>query len=385
MGEKKLDGAGLRGQVAGKTALSTVGKEGKGLTYRGYAIEELAEKASFEEVAYMLLYGNLPNQSEYDSYSAKLKSYRALPAELKEVLERIPASAHPMDVMRTGCSMLGNLEPEGDFSNQNETADRILASFASIITYWYRYSHDGVRVNTETEHATIGGHFLSLLTGQEPSEDHARALDISLILYAEHGFNASTFTARTCASTLSDMHSCITAGIGTLRGPLHGGANEAAMEMIEKYSDRQQAKAGVLDLLANKEKIMGFGHAVYKTEDPRNAIIKVWAEKLSKLSNDATLYEVSDEIERVMDEEKGMFANTDFFMASAYHYLGIPTAIFTPLFVIGRTSGWAANVMEQRADNRIIRPSEEYIGPDNSVWVDMSDRELKGKNYVWKR
>ena len=374
MGEKKLDGAGLRGQVAGKTALSTVGKEGKGLTYRGYAIEELAEKASFEEVAYMLLYGNLPNQSEYDSYSAKLKSYRALPAELKEVLERIPASAHPMDVMRTGCSMLGNLEPEGDFSNQNETADRILASFASIITYWYRYSHDGVRVETETEHATIGGHFLSLLTGQEPSEDHARALDISLILYAEHGFNASTFTARTCASTLSDMHSCITAGIGTLRGPLHGGANEAAMEMIEKYSDREQAKAGVLDLLANKEKIMGFGHAVYKTEDPRNAIIKVWAEKLSKLSNDATLYEVSDEIERVMDEEKGMFANTDFFMASAYHYLGIPTAIFTPLFVIGRTSGWAANVMEQRADNRIIRPSEEYIGPDNSVWVDMSDR-----------
>jgi 2-methylcitrate synthase len=374
MGEKKLDGAGLRGQVAGKTALSTVGKEGKGLTYRGFAIEELAEKATFEEVAYMLLYGNLPNQSEYDSYSAKLKSYRALPVELKEVLERIPASAHPMDVMRTGCSMLGNLEPEGDFSNQNDTADRILASFASIITYWYRYSHDGVRVETETEHATIGGHFLSLLTGQEPSEDHARALDISLILYAEHGFNASTFTARTCASTLSDMHSCITAGIGTLRGPLHGGANEAAMEMIEKYSDREQAKAGVLDLLANKEKIMGFGHAVYKTEDPRNAIIKIWAEKLSKLSNDATLYEVSDEIERVMDEEKGMFANTDFFMASAYHYLGIPTAIFTPLFVIGRTSGWAANVMEQRADNRIIRPSEEYIGPDNSVWVDMSDR-----------
>ena len=374
MGEKKLDGAGLRGQVAGKTALSTVGKEGKGLTYRGFAIEELAEKATFEEIAYMLLYGNLPNQAEYDSYSAKLKSYRALPVELKEVLERIPASAHPMDVMRTGCSMLGNLEPEGDFSNQNDTADRILASFASIITYWYRYSHDGVRVETETEHATIGGHFLSLLTGQEPSEDHARALDVSLILYAEHGFNASTFTARTCASTLSDMHSCITGGIGTLRGPLHGGANEAAMEMIEKYSDREKAKAGVLDLLANKEKIMGFGHAVYKTEDPRNAIIKIWAEKLSKLSNDATLYEVSDEIERVMDEEKGMFANTDFFMASAYHYLGIPTAIFTPLFVIGRTSGWAANVMEQRADNRIIRPSEEYIGPDNSVWVDMSDR-----------
>ena len=374
MGEKKLDGAGLRGQVAGKTALSTVGKEGKGLTYRGYAIEELAEKASFEEVAYMLLYGKLPNQSEYDQYSAKLKSYRALPEALKEVLERIPADAHPMDVMRTGCSMLGNLEPEGDFSNQNETADRIMAAFASIVTYWYRYSHDGVQLETETDHPTIGGQFLSLLTGKEPSEEHARALDVSLILYAEHGFNASTFTARTCASTLSDMHSCITGAIGTLRGPLHGGANEAAMEMIEQYSTREEAKAGVLDLLAKKEKIMGFGHAVYSTEDPRNAIIKVWAEKLSKLDGDTTLYEVSEEIEKVMDEEKGMFANTDFFMASAYNYLGIPTAIFTPLFVIGRTSGWAANIMEQRADNRIIRPSEEYIGPDNSVWVDMSDR-----------
>ena len=374
MGEKKLDGAGLRGQVAGKTALSTVGKAGKGLTYRGYAIEELADKATFEEVAYMLLYGNLPNQSEYNQYSSKLISYRTLPEALKEVLERIPASAHPMDVMRTGCSMLGNLEPEGDFSNQNETADRIMASFASIVTYWYRYSHDGVRIDTSTDHPTIGGQFLSLLTGKEPSEEHARALDVSLILYAEHGFNASTFTARTCASTLSDMHSCITGAIGTLRGPLHGGANEAAMEMIEKYSNREDAKAGVLDLLFKKEKIMGFGHAVYSTEDPRNAIIKVWSEKLSQLDGNATLYEVSDEIERVMDEEKGMFANTDFFMASAYNYLGIPTAIFTPLFVIGRTSGWAANIIEQRADNRIIRPSEEYVGPDNSVWVDMSNR-----------
>ena len=279
-----------------------------------------------------------------------------------------------MDVMRTGCSMLGNLEPEGDFSNQNETADRVLASMASIITYWYRYSHDGVKVETATDHSTIGGQFLSLLTGKEPSEDHARALDVSLILYAEHGFNASTFTARTCASTLSDMHSCITGAIGTLRGPLHGGANEAAMEMIEKFNTREEAKSGVLKLLANKEKIMGFGHAVYSTEDPRNAIIKEWSKTLSSLDGDTTLYEVSDEIEKVMDEEKGMFANTDFFMASAYHYLGIPTQIFTPLFVIGRTSGWAANIMEQRADNRIIRPSEEYIGPDNSVWVDIADR-----------
>ena len=374
MGEKKLGGAGLRGQVAGNTALSTVGKTGKGLTYRGYAIEELAEKASFEEVAYMLLYGSLPTQSEYDAYSAKLKSLRSLPEALKQVLERIPQTAHPMDVMRTGCSMLGNLEPEGDFSNQNDTADRILASMSSIITYWYRYSHDGVKVDTATDHETIGGQFLSLLTGKEPSEEHARALDVSLILYAEHGFNASTFTARTCASTLSDMHSCVTGAIGTLRGPLHGGANEAAMEMIEKYSSREEAKAGLLELLSNKEKIMGFGHAVYSTEDPRNAIIKLWSEKLSQSNGDATLYEVSDEVERVMDEEKGMFANTDFFMASAYHYLGIPTQIFTPLFVIGRTSGWTANIMEQRADNRIIRPSEDYIGPDGSVWVDMSDR-----------
>ena len=374
MGEKKLGGAGLRGQVAGNTALSTVGKTGKGLTYRGYAIEELAEKATFEEVAYMLLYGSLPTQSEYDAYSAKLKSFRSLPEALKEVLERIPQAAHPMDVMRTGCSMLGNLEPEGDFSNQNDTADRILASMSSIITYWYRYSHDGVKVDTATDHETIGGQFLSLLTGKEPTEEHARALDVSLILYAEHGFNASTFTARTCASTLSDMHSCVTGAIGTLRGPLHGGANEAAMEMIEKYSSREEAKAGVLELLSNKEKIMGFGHAVYSIEDPRNAIIKLWSEKLSQSNGDATLYEVSDEVERVMDEEKGMFANTDFFMASAYHYLGIPTQIFTPLFVIGRTSGWTANIMEQRADNRIIRPSEDYIGPDGSVWVDMSDR-----------
>ena len=374
MGEKKLGGAGLRGQVAGNTALSTVGKTGKGLTYRGYAIEELAEKATFEEVAYMLLYGSLPTQPEYDTYSAKLKSFRSLPEALKEVLERIPKTAHPMDVMRTGCSMLGNLEPEGDFSNQNNTADRILASMSSIITYWYRYSHDGVKVNTATDHETIGGQFLSLLTGQEPTEEHTRALDVSLILYAEHGFNASTFTARTCASTLSDMHSCVTGAIGTLRGPLHGGANEAAMEMIEKYSSREEAKTGLLELLSNKEKIMGFGHAVYSTADPRNAIVKLWSEKLSQSNGDATLYEVSDEIERVMDEEKGMFANTDFFMASAYHYLGIPTQIFTPLFVIGRTSGWTANVMEQRADNRIIRPSEDYIGPDNSVWVDMLDR-----------
>ena len=374
MAEKKLEGAGLRGQVAGKTSLSTVGKAGKGLTYRGYEIEVLAEKASFEEVAYMLLYGNLPNQEEFNAYSKKLKKLRALPKELKEVLENIPASAHPMDVMRTGCSMLGNLEPEGEFKNQNSSADRILASMASIIVYWYKFSHEDIKVDLETEYETIGGHFLSLLTGKEPSEDDIRCLDTSLILYAEHGFNASTFTARTCASTLSDIHSCITGAIGTLRGPLHGGANEAAMEMIEKYSSREEAHQAVLEMLQKKEKIMGFGHAVYSTEDPRNKIIKSWAEKLSKSDRDETLYQVSEEIEKTMDEEKNMFANTDFFMASAYHYLGIPTKLFTPLFVIGRTSGWAANIFEQRADNRIIRPSEEYIGPDHSDWVDIENR-----------
>ena len=375
MAEKKLEGAGLRGQVAGKTSLSTVGKAGKGLTYRGHEIEVLAEKASFEEVAYMLLYGNLPNQEEFNNYSEKLKKLRALPNELKEVLENIPASAHPMDVMRTGCSMLGNLEPEGEFKNQNSSADRILASMASIIVYWYKFSHEDIKVDLETEYETIGGHFLSLLTGKDPSEDDIRCLDTSLILYAEHGFNASTFTARTCASTLSDIHSCITGAIGTLRGPLHGGANEAAMEMIEKYSSREEAHQAVLKMLEKKEKIMGFGHAVYSTEDPRNKIIKSWAEKLSKSGRDETLYQVSEEIEKTMDEEKNMFANTDFFMASAYHYLGIPTKLFTPLFVIGRTSGWAANIFEQRADNRIIRPSEEYIGPDHSDWVDIKKRK----------
>ncbi len=374
MAGKKLEGAGLRGQVAGKTSLSTVGKAGKGLTYRGYEIEVLADKASFEEVAYMLLYGNLPNQEEFNTYSAKLKKLRVLPSELKEVLENIPASAHPMDVMRTGCSMLGNLEPEGEFTNQNSSADRILASMASIIVYWYKFSHEDIKVDLETDYETIGGHFLSLLTGKEPSEDEIRCLDTSLILYAEHGFNASTFTARTCASTLSDIHSCITGAIGTLRGPLHGGANEAAMEMIEKYSSREEARQAVLEMLEKKEKIMGFGHAVYSTEDPRNKIIKSWAEKLSKAGRDETLYQVSEEIEKTMDEEKNMFANTDFFMASAYHYLGIPTKLFTPLFVIGRTSGWAANIFEQRADNRIIRPSEEYIGPDHSDWVDIVNR-----------
>ena len=372
---KKLEGAGLRGQVAGQTSLSTVGKEGHGLTYRGYAIEDLADKAKFEEVAYLLLYGHLPNKSELEAYQQKLISNRKLPEELKKTLELIPASAHPMDVMRTGCSVLGNLEPEGDFSNQNDAADRILAILPSVICYWYRFSHDGISVDTETSHETIGGQFLSLLTGKEPSEDHIRCLDTSLILYAEHGFNASTFASRTCASTLSDLHSCITAGIGTLRGPLHGGANEAAMEMIENWKTRDEAKTNILDMLANKGKIMGFGHAIYSEKDPRNAVIKEFSKELSQEYGDDTLYQVSEEVEQVMWDEKKLFPNADFFHASAYFYLGIPTKLFTPIFVMSRVTGWTAHCMEQRANNRIIRPSAEYTGPETSVWVDLEDRE----------
>ena len=292
MAEKKLEGAGLRGQVAGQTALSTVGKEGKGLTYRGYAIEELSEKASFEEVAYMLLYGNLPNQSELSEYKEKLKKYRELPSELKKVLELIPASAHPMDVLRTGCSFLGNIEPEGDFSNQADISDRLISIFPSVVCYWYRYSHDGVSIETATDHDSIGGHFLSMLTGKEPSEDDARCLDVSLILYAEHGFNASTFTARTCASTLSDLHSCITGAIGTLRGPLHGGANEAAMEMIEKFSSREEANAGVKKMLEAKEKIMGHMTAI-KKPIAGNATLATFAEPNSAAAKQISTMEVN--------------------------------------------------------------------------------------------
>ena len=271
---KKLEGAGLRGQVAGQTSLSTVGKEGHGLTYRGYAIEDLAEKANFEEVAFLLLYGQLPNKTELATYQKKLISNRKLPDELKKTLELIPASAHPMDVMRTGCSVLGNVEPEGDFSNQNDIADRILAILPSIICYWYRFSHDGLSVDTETSHETIGGQFLSLLTGKEPSEDHIRCLDTSLILYAEHGFNASTFAARTCASTLSDLHSCITAGIGTLRGPFHGGANEDVIAMLEEIKTPENSGLFLDNAIKNKSKIMGFGHREYKVKDPRAIVLQ---------------------------------------------------------------------------------------------------------------
>ena len=371
---KVLSGAGLRGQVAGKTALSTVGKSGSGLTYRGYDVSELADKCIFEEVAYLLLYGNLPNQSELGAYQAKLKSLRGLPQSLKDVLERIPAESHPMDVLRTGCSMLGNLETEMSFEEENDQADRMLAVFPSVINYWYRFTHDNVRIETETDDATIGGHFLHLLKGEKPNELHTKVMNVSLILYAEHEFNASTFTARVCASTLSDIHSCITGAIGSLRGPLHGGANEAAMDMIEGFSSPDEAEEEMMGMLARKDKIMGFGHAIYSESDPRNVVIKGWAEKLAADVGDEVLYPVSVRCEEVMWREKKLFCNADFFHASAYHFMGIPTKLFTPIFVCSRLTGWAAHVFEQRANNRIIRPSAEYTGEELRPVPDMNAR-----------
>ncbi|MGB3726489.1 MAG: 2-methylcitrate synthase [Glaciecola sp.] len=361
---KVLSGAGLRGQVAGKTALSTVGVSGSGLTYRGYDVKELAEKCEFEEVAYLILKGKLPTAAELSEYKTLLKSLRDIPQALKDVLERIPANAHPMDVMRTGCSMLGNLEMEVDFAQQDTITDRMLACFPSIICYWYRYSHDGVRIDVATDDDSIGGHFLHLLHGKKPSALHEQVMHVSLILYAEHEFNASTFTARVCASTLSDMHSCITGAIGSLRGPLHGGANEAAMDMIEKFDNPEHAEQEMMGMLERKEKIMGFGHAVYSESDPRNEIIKQWSQKLAGEVGDSNLYDVSVRCEAVMKREKGLFCNADFFHASAYNYMGIPTKLFTPIFVMSRLTGWPAHVMEQRADNRIIRPSADYTGED---------------------
>lgn len=371
---KQLSGAGLRGQVAGETALCTVGKSGAGLTYRGYDIADLAEKAQFEEIAYLLLRGKLPNRQELDAYKKKLQSLRGLPAALKTVLEQIPKNAHPMDVMRTGCSMLGNLETEEDFSEQDDKIDRMLAVFPSIITYWYRFAHEGVRIETDSDVDSIGGHFLELLHGKKPSELHERVMNVSLILYAEHEFNASTFTARVCASTLSDIHSCVTGAIGSLRGPLHGGANEAAMALIQKFKTPDEAEAGLLGMLERKEKIMGFGHAIYKESDPRNAIIKQWSKKLAEEVGDTVLYPVSERCEAVMWREKKLFCNADFFHASAYHFMGIPTELFTPIFVMSRVSGWAAHVKEQRANNRIIRPSADYTGPADAKWVPIDER-----------
>ena len=374
MTDKKLSGAGLRGQSAGETTLCTVGKSGSGLTYCGYDIAELAENAKFEEVAYLLYNGELPTQSQLNQYTTKLKGLRSLPDALKTVLENIPATAHPMDVMRTGASMLGNLETEMSFAQQQDAADRLLALLPSIVCYWYKFSHDGERIETATDDDSIAGHFLHMLRGEKPNAMHQRVMDVSLILYAEHEFNASTFAARVCASTLSDMHSCVTGAIGTLRGPLHGGANEAAMDMIEDWKSPLEARENILAMLERKDKIMGFGHAIYRESDPRNAIIKQWSEKLAQEVGDTTLYPVSVEVEKVMWEEKKLFCNADFFHASAYNFMGIPTKLFTPIFVCSRVSGWTAHIMEQRSNNRIIRPSADYTGPDARSWVDIGER-----------
>ncbi|WP_300318206.1 2-methylcitrate synthase [Idiomarina sp.] len=374
MAEKKLSGAGLRGQSAGETALCTVGKSGSGLTYRGYDIKELAEKVSFEEVAYLLAKGELPTQSQLDEYRKRLKSLRVLPQEVKDVLERIPKTAHPMDVMRTGCSMLGNLETEESFDEADDHIERMLATFPGMVLYWYRFTHDGVRIDTDSEEESIGAHFLRLLHDKTPSQLHADVMNTSLILYAEHEFNASTFTARVCASTLSDIHSCVTGAIGSLRGPLHGGANEAAMELIEDMKDAEDAEQTLMGMLERKEKIMGFGHAIYKEFDPRNDIIKAWSKKLSEEVGDSRLYDVSVRCEEVMWREKKLFPNADFFHASAYNYMGIPTKLFTPIFVMSRVTGWTAHVKEQRANNRIIRPSADYTGPEARPVPAIGDR-----------
>ncbi|RUO62187.1 bifunctional 2-methylcitrate synthase/citrate synthase [Pseudidiomarina insulisalsae] len=374
MAEKKLGGAGLRGQVAGETKLCTVGKSGSGLTYYGYDIKELAEKVSFEEVAYLLAHGELPKADQLAEYKERLAQLRGLPQELKDVLERIPADAHPMDVMRTGASFLGNIEPEEDFSEADAKIERLLASFPSMLLYWYHFSHNNKRIETETDADSIGAHFLELLHGEKPSQLHADVMNTSLILYAEHEFNASTFTARVCASTLSDIFSCVTGAIGSLRGPLHGGANEAAMELIEDMKDPDDAEQTLMGMLERKEKIMGFGHAVYSEFDPRNDIIKAWSKKLAEEHGDTRLYDVSVRCEEVMWREKKLFPNADFFHASAYHYMGIPTKLFTPIFVMSRVTGWTAHVKEQRANNRIIRPSADYIGPEPRPVPAMNER-----------
>lgn len=364
----------LSGVVAGETAICTVGKEGVGLTYRGYTIEDLAAHATYEETAWLVLHGELPTRTQLEEFERRLAIQRGLPPALRKALELVPRNAHPMDVLRTGCSVLGTIEQEGAARSGMAIAERLMASFPSMLLYWHHFHHGGTRIDTETNEPGVAAHFLRLLHGRSPSLEQARAMDASLILYTEHEFNASTFTCRVVAGTGSDFYSCVCAGIGALRGPLHGGANEAAMEVIEQFTNADAAEAAMMERLAQKQTVMGFGHPVYRICDPRSDIIKSWSQKLSAGHPEDYLYAVSERIEAVMKREKNLFPNLDFFSASAYHFLGVPTAMFTPIFVFARIAGWAAHILEQRVNRKLIRPTAEYTGPAQRAFVSMEAR-----------